>query len=264
MNEKEYNFHFTRDKKSNDLYQSIGQDMQDMYGVDVYYMPLKSLDTGASKDSIWGEIQNKVYDKMYGMRMILDDATMMNGAGDIFSKFGLDIQDEVILHTTRKEFRERMTGITIDPFDGSEETIPDDRPKAQEDVEPQISDLIYIPMYRSLFTVSHVEDNENTVAGYRAHWKLICKKETVEAGKHIVVDDTGDSSLDKDADDAEKAEVLRDLGEIHDLKDVGQYDEDATGFVPDRTDTNVGDDAEIDSDDIKTDGSDASDLFGKF
>lgn len=184
-NEIHYKFNFT-EPAENLLYQSLIQEMQNMFGVDLYYLPLNAY-SASDINVIFQEVKEKNYHKIYKMRMYMSDMTLMGGGGDILQRFGLTINDEVILYITRKEFIERMQGIYIDMSKGkiNYQDIDDNS------IRPKIADLIYIPNWESFFNIKFVEDKENMILGNNTSWKLICSKYTIDRSENILIGQTG-------------------------------------------------------------------------
>jgi hypothetical protein len=230
-NEIQYLFN-PESTQQNNLMQSVLQDAQRLFGVNLMYLPMKDLVAG-DVDEVWGEIKNNRYEKLYGMRMILEDANAMQGQ-DLFSKFGLQVQDEIILYTVRKEFYERLTGIVLKPFDGSNVDLND---VDMEAVKPRIEDLIYVPMWKSLFQITYVEEWENFLGGYKSHWKLICKKMALD----IRADDIDLDTIDNDTAEVDAVSTDPFVAEINDIqtsqtqriREKATTDIDQTGYVDD-------------------------------
>ena len=276
MHEREYGFNF-EDKSENDLMQSVYQDAQTIFGINVYYIPLSDYEDGEF-DSVWGEIQQKNYNRVYGMRMIAEDQQLMAGSSDLFSKFGLDVQDEVVLYTTRKEFVERITGeeIIVDG-ESEDEHVDDSRitpvagQRVTEDTgRPKISDLVWLPIWNSMFEITYIEDNEGMFNGFRGWWKLICKKYKVHESNTIDITQTGiGETVDEEAEDI--ADIVAKINSVVEddkdrIQNATDTDVDATGYEPDRTDNILNDDVAVDSpDDIEDDGEESDgDLFSNW
>jgi hypothetical protein len=110
-----------------------------IYGIDVYYLPRTTDNSGI--DKLYGEDQLKKYVTAYPIEMYINNVSGMEGEGDFISKFGLDIRDEMTMLVSRRRFKASVPGLF----------------RAQE------GDLIYIPMVQNFFEISHVE-HENTPA----------------------------------------------------------------------------------------------------
>jgi hypothetical protein len=110
-----------------------------IYGIDVYYLPRTTDNSGI--DKLYGEDQLKKYVTAYPIEMYINNVSGMEGEGDFISKFGLDIRDEMTMLVSRRRFKASVPGLF----------------RAQE------GDLIYIPLVQNFFEIAHVE-HENTPA----------------------------------------------------------------------------------------------------
>ena len=214
MNEKNYSFNFKSDYE-NILQQELTQQYIDMYGVDIYYLPKKEYEA-SDINVVFQEVKNKVYNNVYRMRMLLEDSILSQNM-DIFSKFGLEIQDECTLYITMKEYYERLTGDYTDPSNGMYEI---DNTKADDyrAYKPEISDIIHMPMYESMFEVSYVEYQENMVHQLPTSWKIVCKKISLDENEHIDITQTGyGEPIDINAQDSEFQEFINEINEIGEI-----------------------------------------------
>lgn len=112
-----------------------------MYGMDVFYMPRSS---GDIPDIIYGEDTFKQYLSAYPIEMYLENVTGIDGEGDIISKFGLEIRDEIQLLVSRRRFKSSVDGIN----------------------RPNEGDLIYVPLVQNFFEITFVEHEDNQAMMY--------------------------------------------------------------------------------------------------
>jgi len=264
MNEKEYKFDFT-DHKVNLLYQDLITQAYDQYGADVYYIPVNQW-SSEELDTILGEVKQKEYSRIYGMRMYLEDQTALAGQ-DIFSKFGLEIQDEAVLYVTRKEFIERLTGVEISMENGIYEPDGIDVKSDYDDnlTRPKEGDLVYIPMWNSLMEVTYVDDNEGMIHGHKSTFKLVTKKYRVGVQEKMIITDTGvGEAIHNEAKDI--TDVVNEIKDIEKDEDEARRDVNmdptSTGFAPETTET-INDDMQGDAEEIKL-GDEEGDIFGAF
>jgi len=114
------------------------------YGMNVYYIPRESRD---QIDFLYGEETIKKFTHAYFIEMYLENVLGMEGqGGDMMSKFGLDIQDEVTLLVARKRFKN---------------TIP-----SSLAIRPREGDLIYIPLVQNFFEITFVEHENDQAMMY--------------------------------------------------------------------------------------------------
>lgn len=172
MTDVSFGFHTKEvQDKINFHYQKIHTQGLQMYGNEVYFMRY-TIDKDLT-DKIFVEQQNKTYSEIYKMRMMAEDVSRMEGNGDLFSKFGLEIQDEMTLYISRIDFYEKVTGIevTTDNFAEVEQLTL----SIESAITPKIDDLVYIPFWNSIFTLTFNEEQEMMIMG-NAFYKLTFKK----------------------------------------------------------------------------------------
>ena len=114
-----------------------------IYGMDVYYMPRESRD---QVDYIFGEDTLKTYTKAYPLEMYMEDVLGMEGEGDMISKFGLEIRDEMTLLVSRRRFKYTTASSNL--------------------IRPREGDLVYIPMLQNFFEITFVEHENNQAMYY--------------------------------------------------------------------------------------------------
>ena len=112
-----------------------------IHGMDVYYLPRESRD---QIDRLMGEEQLKMFDRAYLIEMYLENVSGMEGEGDLISKFGLEIRDEMTMLVSRRRFQ----------F-----TIP-------ELTRPREGDLIYVPLVQNFMEITFVEHENNQAMFY--------------------------------------------------------------------------------------------------
>ena len=111
-----------------------------IYGMDIFYLPRSSRD---QVDYLYGEDTLKQYVSAYPIEMYLENVTGMDGEQDFISKFGLEIRDELTFLVSRRRFAA---------------TIPLNRPLS--------GDLIYIPLIKNIFEITHVEHENDQAMFY--------------------------------------------------------------------------------------------------
>jgi hypothetical protein len=95
------------------------------------------------RDNVLNEDPASTFDDAYLLEMYIENTEGFEGAGDLYSKFGLEIRDDATFIVSRRRWETRV-GVfddnTIDP-------------------RPQEGDLIFLPMTNSFFEISYVEDD---------------------------------------------------------------------------------------------------------
>jgi len=134
------NVYFSQAVKSEqNLYEDLIIESLGIYGQDVYYIPR----TLVNRDNVLNEDPASTFDDAYLLEMYIENTEGFEGAGDLYSKFGLEIRDDATFIVSRRRWETRV-GI----FD---DNIIDPR--------PQEGDLIFLPMTNSFFEISFVEDD---------------------------------------------------------------------------------------------------------
>jgi hypothetical protein len=114
-----------------------------IYGMDVFYLPRESRD---QVDYIFGEDTLKTFTKAYPIEMYLEDVLGMEGEGDIISKFGLEIRDEMTFLVSRRRFKYATASSNL--------------------IRPREGDLLYIPLIQNFFEITFVEHENNQAMFY--------------------------------------------------------------------------------------------------
>ena len=121
------------------LYEDLIIESLQIYGQDVYYIPR----TLVNRDNVLNEDPASKFDDAYLIEMYIENVDGFEGAGDLYSKFGLEIRDEATFVVSRRQW-EKMIGIFSD----------------LADPRPQEGDVIFLPMTNSFFEISYVEDDK--------------------------------------------------------------------------------------------------------
>jgi hypothetical protein len=109
-----------------------------IHGMDVYYLPRESRD---QIDKLMGEDQLKTFPQAYIIEMYVENIVGMDGVGDIISKFGMEIRDEMTLLVSRRRFNFTIPSL----------------------VRPREGDIIYVPLMQNFMEITFVE-HENQQA----------------------------------------------------------------------------------------------------
>jgi hypothetical protein len=149
-------------------------------GHDVYYIPRKIV----KHDFILNEDVISSFDKSFSLEMYVESVDGFEGDGDLMTKFGLEIRDQVTLVCSRKRWNALIGrhGYTYDS------------------VRPREGDLIYLPLTGGLFEIKFVEDKNpffqlggsGRSKGNNPTFKLVC--ELFEYGGQEI--DTGVAAID--------------------------------------------------------------------
>lgn len=129
------------------LVQDLINEQLKIYGVDIIYIPRKFV----RKQTIIREIQSSRFDDNYAIEAYINNYDGYSGQGDILSKFGVNLKDELSLVISKERFED-----FISPF--LEKTDNDEIILASR---PREGDLVYFPLGQRLFEVKFVEHEVN-------------------------------------------------------------------------------------------------------
>ena len=128
------------------LVQSLINEQLKMYGVDVIYIPRKFV----NKKTIIQEVQTSRFDDNYAIEAYVNTYDGYGGAGDILTKFGMSLRDELLITISKERFED-----FIAPFlTGSD---PDE---IELSSRPREGDLVYFPLGQRIFEVKFVEHEQ--------------------------------------------------------------------------------------------------------
>ena len=116
-----------------ELVNSLTSEVIQIHGMDVFYLPR----TLVKEDLIMGEDVLSKFSTAYEIEMYLKTTEGFGGEGDLVSKFGLDVRDEVIF-TVHKDRFELATDLA----------------------KPLEGDLVYLPISKGLFEIKSVEHEQ--------------------------------------------------------------------------------------------------------
>lgn len=128
-----------------------------MYGQDVYYLPRDIV----NKDPIFADDIPSRFNSSYRIEMYIENVNGYDGEGSLFTKFGIELRDQVTMIVSRRRWRQ-----TVQKYDND---ITGDRPRE--------GDLLYIPMTKAMFEITEVK---HEMPFYQLSnlptYKLICQK----------------------------------------------------------------------------------------
>jgi len=135
------NFYFSDKVRSEqNLYEDIIIESLKMYGQDVYYLPR----TLIGEDKILGDEVPARFGSAHKIEMYIENTEGFDGEGDLFTRFGVEIRDEATLIVSRRRWIQQVQRL--------DETV--------SSVRPLEGDMIYLPLSRKLFQITHVEHEQ--------------------------------------------------------------------------------------------------------
>ena len=139
-----------------DLVGSLVTEQIKMFGKDVYYIPR----TLVNRDSVFEEDSLSAFNGAYLIEAYIEDATGFRGDGDMFSKFGVRISDQVTFIISRERFTAAV----------------DDNAQLIVEGRPNEGDLIHLPMANKTFEIQFVEHEVPFYQLGKVHvWGLRCE-----------------------------------------------------------------------------------------
>jgi hypothetical protein len=173
------------------LVQELINEQLKIYGIEVLYIPRKFVRV----QTILEEVQSSKFDDNFLLEAYVNNYEGYSGAGDIMTKFGVSVRDELSLVISRERFEDFISPFLEDE-DDNEITVFD---------RPREGDLVYFPLGKRLFEVKFVEHEKPFYQlGKNYVYELQCELFEYE-------DEVFDTSID------EVDKVLDDQGYIVDL-----------------------------------------------
>ena len=128
------------------LVQELINEQLKIYGVEVVYIPRKFV----RKETIIKEVTSSKFDDNFAIEAYVNNYEGYSGQGDILSKFGMNLKDELSLTISKERFED-----FISPF---LETMGEDEVEITN--RPREGDIIYFPLGQRIFEVKFVEHEE--------------------------------------------------------------------------------------------------------
>ena len=127
-----------------------------MFGQDVYYIPRVIVD----QDPMFDEDSLSKFEDAYIIEAYLENVQGFEGDGDLYSKFGVRISDQVTFVIARTRFTE----------------LVDDNATLIVEGRPNEGDLVYFPLANKLFQIQYVEYETPFFQLGKIHtWGLKCE-----------------------------------------------------------------------------------------
>ena len=144
------------------LMQSLIDEQLKIYGVEVTYIPRKVV----NRSTVFNDLERSKFDDNFLLEAYVETWDGYGGQGDIMTKFGMTLKDELTLNISRERFED-----FIAPF---MEAMPDD--EIVIDTRPREGDLIFFPLGNRLFEVKFVEHEDPFYQlGKNYTYKLQCE-----------------------------------------------------------------------------------------
>ena len=149
------NPHFNKNfKEEQDLVEDLTIEIIKTMGRDMLYIPRNYV----TQDELFGEQKGNYFKDGIPIEMYIDSVSGFEGQGDIATKFGIEIRDNVLLTVSRKRFVQEV-----------QTRFPDI-------TRPKEGDLIFFPLARALFEINFVEhENPFYQLGKLYSYRLTCE-----------------------------------------------------------------------------------------
>ena len=128
------------------LVQDLINEQLTIYGVEVTYIPRKFV----RKQTIIEEIQYSKFDDNFLIEAYVNTYEGYSGAGDILTKFGMSLRDELTITISKERFEDFIAAFLA--------AMPDD--EIELATRPREGDLVYFPLGQRLFEVKFVEHEQ--------------------------------------------------------------------------------------------------------
>ena len=132
------------------LVQDIINEHLRFHGVEVTYIPRKFV----NKKTVIEEVQSSKFDDNFAIEAYVNTYDGYGGAGDILTKFGVSIRDELILTISKERFEDFIAPFMAGIDDGTEDS------ELPTPTRPREGDLVYFPLGQRLFEVKFVEHED--------------------------------------------------------------------------------------------------------
>jgi hypothetical protein len=123
-------------RSEQNLYEDIVIESLKFYGQDVYYLPREIV----NQDKVFLDDVPSRFSDAYKIEMYVENTDGFGGEGDLFTKFGIELRDQVTFVMARKRWK-RLIGDRLEELN----------------FRPREGDLIYIPFSNSMFEIFKVE-----------------------------------------------------------------------------------------------------------
>ena len=128
------------------LIQELINEQLRIYGVEVTYIPRKFV----RKETIIREVTSSKFDDNFALEAYVQNYEGYSGSGDILTKFGMNLKDELTLIISKERFED-----FISPF---LEAMNDDEIVLSS--RPREGDIVYFPLGGRLFEIKFVEHEQ--------------------------------------------------------------------------------------------------------
>ena len=170
-----------------------------IFGVEVTYIPRKFV----NKLSIMEEVQSSKFDDNFAIEAYVNNYDGYGGAGDVLTKFGMSLKDEVTLTISKERFEDFISPFLAANDDGT------DQSEVTLSTRPREGDLVYFPLGQRLFEIKFVE-HEDPFYQLGKNYVFQLKCELFEYEDEVI--DTSIDAIDTQVQDEGYITTLRLVG----------------------------------------------------
>jgi len=135
------NLYFSAGARSEqNLYEDLIIESIKIYGQDLYYLPRDLVNV----DDVFREDPVSKFNSNYLLEMYVDNIDGFDGEGDLFTKFGVEIRDQVTFTVSKRRWQQ-----TVMRYDNEIQGI-----------RPLEGDLVFTPFSKKIFQIMHVEHEQ--------------------------------------------------------------------------------------------------------
>ena len=181
------------------LVQDLVNEHLRFHGIEVIYIPRKYV----NKKTIIEEVQSSRFDDNFAIEAYVNTYDGYGGAGDILTKFGVSVRDELILTLSKERFEDFIAPFMAGIDDGTDASV------LPTPTRPREGDLVYFPLGERLFEVKFVE-HENPFFQLGKNYVYELKCELFEYEDEII--DTSLEEIDLQVQDVGYITTLQLIG----------------------------------------------------
>ena len=158
---------YTPVKQEQSLVEDLIIESIKIYGIDGYYLPR----THVNLDKIYGEDASMLFDDALEMEFYIKSFDGFMGQEDFLAKFGLQIDESVTFAISQKRFTQSLKTSIITEYsynmltEDGDELLSNRNTVSEYDydaiVRPREGDMIWIPMFSSLYEIKFTQNIEN-------------------------------------------------------------------------------------------------------
>ena len=158
---------YTPVKQEQNLVEDLVIESIKIYGVDGYYLPR----THVNLDKIYGEDASMLFDDALEMELYVKSFDGFMGQEDFLAKFGLQVDESVTFVISQKRFTQSLKTSIITEYsynmltEDGDELLSNRNDVSEYDydaiIRPREGDLIWIPMFESLYEIKFTQNIEN-------------------------------------------------------------------------------------------------------